>query len=296
MAENNPFPGENNTGHIWDGNLRELRNPPPRWWMLGLWASILFVVGYGILYPFWPTLDGHTKGLLGWTQIEEYRRGVARVEAVRAPFEDRIRDLTAVEILADPELTQYTVASSKVLFGDNCSPCHGSGGQGNPGYPILADDYWQYGGTPAKIVEGITRGHQGLMPAHIDILSAEEIDRLARFVVDLKSGEPGAEEVWALFRAKGCVACHGQEGDGVVVRLPNDEIITVGAPSFRNSIWRFAPGGYESAQYTISYGVNQPGRSQTREATMPDFGTSGRLSEQEIKKLAVYVHQLGGGL
>ncbi|AGA90135.1 cytochrome c oxidase, cbb3-type, subunit III [Thioflavicoccus mobilis 8321] len=296
MADDNPFPGENNTGHVWDGNLRELRNPPPRWWMLGLWASILFVAGYGILYPFWPTLDGYSKGLLGWTQIEEYQRGVARVEAVRAPFEDRIHGLTAAEILTDPELAQYTVASSKVLFGDNCSACHGSGGQGNPGYPILADDYWQYGGTPAKLVETITGGRQGSMPAHIDLLSAAEIDQLAGFVTALKSGEPGADDAWALFRAKGCVACHGQEADGAVARLPNGEIITVGAPSFRNGIWRFAPGGVDSARYTISYGVNQAGQPKTREAVMPNFGTGGRLGEQEIKKLAVYVHELGGGL
>ncbi|MEW8587130.1 MAG: cbb3-type cytochrome c oxidase N-terminal domain-containing protein, partial [Candidatus Thiodiazotropha sp.] len=31
MADNNPYPGENNTGHVWDDNLRELTNPPPRW-------------------------------------------------------------------------------------------------------------------------------------------------------------------------------------------------------------------------------------------------------------------------
>ena len=51
MAEHNPFPGENNTGHFWDDNLRELANPPPRWWMIAFWASILWVVIYSILYP-----------------------------------------------------------------------------------------------------------------------------------------------------------------------------------------------------------------------------------------------------
>jgi cytochrome c oxidase cbb3-type subunit 3 len=296
MADTNPFPGENNTGHIWDDNIRELDNPPPRWWMWGLWASIAFVIGYGILFPFWPMADGATKGVLGWTQMDAYRRGMEQVEAIRAPFEARLEGLTAEQILEDRELVQYTVASSKVLFGDYCSACHGSGGQGNPGYPILADDYWQYGGTPSKLVESLTNGRQGSMPAHIGILTDDEVDRLARFVVDLKAGQPGTEEAWTLFKIKGCVACHGQEADGVVMKLPNGQVISVGAPSFRNAIWRFAPGGYESARHTILHGVNQPSVPESREAVMPNFGTSGRLGEQEIKKLAIYVHELGGGL
>lgn len=296
MAETNPYPDENNTGHVWDGNLRELNNPPPRWWMIGLWASVLFVIGYGILYPFWPMAEGHTPGVIGWTSMREYERGLAQVEAIRAPYEERIGELSAKKILADPELVRYTVASSEVLFGDYCSGCHGSGGQGNPGYPILADDYWQYGGTPTKLIETINQGRRGVMPAHGEILSDAEIERLARFVVTLKSGQEASDEAWALFRSKGCAACHGQEADGVITRLPNGQVISVGAPSFRNGIWRFAPGGIESARHTITHGVNQPGREQTREAQMPAFGTTDRLSEQEVKKLAVYVHRLGGGL
>ena len=151
MAENNPFPGENNTGHFWDDNLRELDNPAPRWWMIGFWASILWWIGYGILFPMWPTLSGNTKGILGWSQIQEYDEGVAQVTDVRAPFEEQIAGMTAEAIMADPGLTQYTLASAKVLFGDYCSACHGSGGQGNPGFPVLADDDWLYGGTPAKL-------------------------------------------------------------------------------------------------------------------------------------------------
>lgn len=296
MAEGNPYPGENNTGHFWDGNLRELKNPPPRWWMIGLWASVIWVIGYGILYPFWPTFEGYSKGLLGWTQMQEYQRGVAQVEAIRTPYEERIRSLSAEQILADPELTQYTVASSKVLFGDYCSACHGSGGQGNPGYPILADDYWQYGGTPAKLIETITHGRRGAMTAHVKLLSEAEVDQLARFVVDLKSGGSGDAEGWALFAAKGCTACHGQEANGIMAQLPDGQVISVGAPSFRNGIWRFEPGGYESARHTVLYGVNQPDHPETRAAEMPGFGVAGRLTEQEIKKLAVYVHALGGGL
>jgi cytochrome c oxidase cbb3-type subunit 3 len=304
MAEHNPFPGENNTGHFWDDNLRELDNPPPRWWMIAFWASVLWWIGYAILYPMWPMPyqpaegDGYTKGIMGWTQMDEYKAGVAQVQEMRAQYEDQIKGMTAEQILADDNLKQYTLASSKVLFGDYCSACHGSGGQGNPGYPVLADDDWLYGGTPAKLTETVAYGRQGQMIAHKDILTPEEIDTLANWVVQMSEsgGQGGSQEGWNLFNTKGCNACHGPEADGALARGPNGEVLaTVGAANLRDGIWRFEPGGYESAKYTIAYGVNQAGVEGTRDAVMPAFGQSGKLGEQEIKKLVVYVHELGGG-
>lgn len=296
MAEKNPFPGEDNTGHFWDDNLRELNNPAPRWWMLAFWASLLFWVGYGILYPMWPTLSGNTQGVLGWSQIQEYDEGVAQVTEVRAPFEDQIAGMTAEQVMEDPGLTQYTLASAKVLFGDYCSACHGSGGQGNPGYPVLADDDWLYGGNVAKIAESVQIGRKGAMTAHKDILSEAEVDTLAKWVVEMSEGQQGSEEGLSLYSTKGCSACHGQEADGVLARGPNGEVLaTVGAANLADGIWRFEPGGYESAKHTIMYGVNQPGVEGSRDAVMPAFGQTGKLGDLEIKKLVVYVHQMGGG-
>ncbi|CRI63627.1 Cbb3-type cytochrome c oxidase, subunit III [Thiocapsa sp. KS1] len=303
MAENNPFPGENNTGHVWDDNLRELANPPPRWWMLGFWASILFVIVYTILYPSWPVGQQATPGLLGWTQIQEYEQGVAQVDAKRGPFEEQISRMTAEEIIADPGLLQYTLASAKVLFGDYCSACHGSGGQGNPGYPVLADDDWLYGGSLAKIKETITNGRKGAMTAHGTILAPAEIDALAHWVVEMNEGGAGNPQGWELYRAKGCNACHGEKANGVLVELPDGEVVSVGAANLTDSIWRFEPGGFESARHTITYGVNQPGVPETRDAVMPAFGSVAKvddvdvrkLDDQDIKKLGIYVHELGGG-
>jgi cytochrome c oxidase cbb3-type subunit 3 len=296
MAESNPFPGENNTGHIFDDNLRELKNPAPTWWMIGFWASIIWWIGYGILFPMWPTASGYTKGILNWSQMKEYDQGVEQVQAVRSEFEDRIADMTPDQIMADRGLTQYTLASAKVLFGDNCSGCHGSGGQGNPGFPVLADDDWLYGGTVAKLTETLQMGRKGSMPAHKDMLSEGDVDTLANWVVELSEGKKGSDEGWNLFRTKGCAACHGQDADGAIAKGPNGEVLaTLGAANLTDGIWRFEPRGYESAKHTIMYGVNQPGVEGTRDAVMPAFGQTGKLGEQEIKKLVVYVHELGGG-
>jgi cytochrome c oxidase cbb3-type subunit 3 len=283
MAENNPFPGENNTGHIWDDNLRELSNPPPRWWMIAFWASVIWWVAYGFLYPMWPVGQTPTQGIMGWSQMKEYQKGVDEVEEVRAQFETKLKDMTAKEILADTGLSQYTVASAKVLFGDNCAACHGGGGQGGPGYPVLADDDWMFGGTIETIQETITKGRGGIMTAHANMLSAEEIDSLAEAVL---RKDPTSDPN---YKAKGCIACHGPEGKGMAA---------MGSVNLTDDIYRFMPAEgqtlKDSVVYTITHGVNNPTNpEQTRDAKMPAFGE--RLSEDDIKKLAVYVHRFGGG-
>ncbi len=292
MAENNPFPGENNTGHIWDDNLRELNNPPPRWWMLAFWASVIWWVLYGLLYPMWPSLspDGDSnKGLLGWSQIDEFDRGVTEVTEVRAAYENRIKDMDVNAILADPDVKQYSLASAKVVFGDYCAACHGSGGQGNPGFPVLADDDWLFGGDANTIVTTVTGGRKGIMTAHVknNVLTEAEARKMAKWVTAMKNeGKPMDHDPEAaqMFMTKGCIACHGPDAKGVDA---------IGGANLTIPVWRFEPGGEESAYYTIAHGVNDVSDPMTREAVMPKFGD--RLSADEIKKVAVYVHQLGGG-
>jgi cytochrome c oxidase cbb3-type subunit 3 len=278
--QSNPY-NATTTGHVWDDNLAELTNSPPKWWMLGLHASWILVLLYSIVYPAWPWFGGATKGLMGWTSIGEYKEDVAAIEQVRAKYEDQLPGKSAAAILADSELKNYVSKSAKVLFGDNCAACHGTGGSGNPGYPVLADDDWLYGGNIDTIGQSITNGRMGMMPAKGGAaLSEAEIGALANAIAQ---GNPTASPV---FMGKGaCFACHGTDGKGMQV---------LGAPNLTDGIWRFGDGSAEDIAYTIRHGVNDPQDKQTRNAVMPTFG-SGKLSETDIKKLAVYVHQLGSG-
>lgn len=275
--QNNPYDAPI-TGHVWDDNLAELTNQPPKWWMIGLHASWILVVLYGIVYPMWPWFGGATQGLLGWTAIGEYKKDMAAIAQVRSQYEDKLPGMSAAAILADKELSEYVVRSAKVLFGDNCAACHGGGGQGNPGYPNLVDDDWLYGGDIDTIVTTITNGRMGMMPAKAGVAMTEaEIDQLAQAV---SKGQPTSTP---LFMEKGCFACHGMDGKGMHA---------LGAPNLTDAIWRFGDGSVEAIKYTITHGVNDPSDPQTRNAVMPKFG-GGKLSATDIKKLAVYVTKLG---
>lgn len=68
-----------------------------------------------------------------------------------------------------------------------CTACHGKDGKGNPmmGAPNLTDNIWLYGGSKADIVQSITNGRNGIMPAHKEMLSEEKIHLLAAYVYGL---------------------------------------------------------------------------------------------------------------
>ena len=298
MSDNhNSAGGVPTTGHVWDDDLGDFVNQPPKWWMLGLTASAIWVVVYFVMYPAIPFAMSGTffegVGLPGsgkWTAIKELAEDTKELEAIRSKFEDKLKGMTPAAILSDKELSEYVSRSGKVLFSDNCAACHGQNGVGTIQgakfavkerglmAPILLDDDWLYGGTISNIHETISGGRQGMMIAHKDMLSEQEVDTLANAVA---KGEPTSTP---LFTEKGCVACHGADGKGMQA---------MGSANLTDKIWRF-DGSVEGIKQTIKYGVNS-GDPMTRVAVMPNFTAAGKLSEVEMKKLAVYVYKFGGG-
>lgn len=299
MSDNhNSAGGVPTTGHVWDDDLGDFTNQPPKWWMLGLTASAIWVCVYFLMYPAVPLAGSGTYfkgiGLPGsgqWTAIKELAEDQAVLDAVRKPYEDKLKDMDVAAILADKELSEYVTRSGKVLFSDNCAACHGQNGvgtvQSNAKFaareqglmaPVLNDDDWLFGGTIDTIHETIVGGRQGMMVAHEGMVSDADIDTLANAVA---KGEPTSTP---LFAASGCTACHGEDGKGMEA---------MGSANLTDKIWRF-DGSVEGIKQTIKYGVNS-GNPNARVAIMPSFGEAGKLSAVDMKKLAVYVHKFGGG-
>jgi len=301
MSQHNPWPDEGNTGHIWDEDLRELDNPPPLWWMLSFYAGFITIVFYALYYPTIPLTNEtgeFTKGLAGWTQIEEYQEDFTVLRDWRASKfadkEEKLASMSVEEILKDEDLKAYSVATSKQLFGDYCAACHGTGGQGNPNFPVLVDDDWLWGGSIKQIEAGLINGRVGNMPAKglMGNLNEQEMNDVTDYVIALSEGK-AADPVYSAGKAvytKGmCLACHGPAGK---------PLAAAGAANLTDQIWRFS-SDRETIYNVIANGVNVKKEGKyiegTMRANMPAFNERLPNAEVNIKRLSVYVHSLGGG-
>lgn len=276
--------GVETTGHEWDG-IKELNNPLPRWWVWTFYATIVWSIGYTIAYPAWPLLKENTTGLLGWSSRADVAVELSDAKAAQAVFLDRIAELPLEEIMADAELTQFATAGGAAAFKVNCSPCHGSGAAGGPGYPNLNDDEWLWGGDVQSIRDSIAHGIRydvdpdtriSEMPAFVDILEPDQIKQVSAYVWGLTNtpSDPALAEAGKTVYTDNCASCHGENAEGMR---------EFGAPNLADAIWLKV-----SNEAEIAAQVAQP-----KHGVMPAWGT--RLGETTLKELAVYVHSLGGG-
>jgi len=284
--ERDDVTGHETTGHVWDDDLKELNKPLPKWWVYVFYVTIIWSIGYWILYPSWPLISSHTEGLLGYSQRAEVRSEIQEAQAAQSQFTEQIEAAELTEIRSDPELLRFAMAGGEAAFGDNCAPCHGRGAQGGIGYPNLNDDSWIWGGKLDDIQHAIRYGIRSDHPeARVSqmprfgldgILDDAQIDDAAEYVRslgDLAHDEAAAERGAEIY-AQQCGFCHGANGEGMT---------QLGAPNLTDAIWL-----YGSSKDDILTSI-RTGRG----GVMPQF--VGRLDDVTIKQLAVYVHTLGGG-
>ena len=112
---------------------------------------------YFLLYP----ALGHHRGVLGWSSAGQYRQEVAQAQRQYGPVYAAFAGLSIEELAKNPK----ALALGRSLFANNCINCHGSDARGAPGFPNLTDTDWLYGGNPQTIVQTITQGREGVMPA-----------------------------------------------------------------------------------------------------------------------------------
>ena len=101
--------GTQTTGHEWDG-IKELDTPMPRWWLGILWATIVWAIGYWVVYPTWPGLTSYTHGLFNHSQRDEVTANVAALKAARSGHEQALAKASLPEIQANPDLLQFAMA------------------------------------------------------------------------------------------------------------------------------------------------------------------------------------------
>jgi cytochrome c oxidase cbb3-type subunit 3 len=279
------FTGIETTGHEWDG-IKELNKPLPRWWIWTFYATIVWAIGYWIVYPAWPTLDGYTKGIWNYSQRAVVAAEGQAARAAQATFRNQLENTPLAEVRRNPELLRFSMASGNAAFQTNCAPCHGRGGQGFVGYPNLADDDWLWGGSiddiHKSILYGIRSDHKQTRDSQMPrygvekLLTDAQINDVADFVMDLSksAAKPDSTTAGGKIYQEQCASCHGADGKGIAEQ---------GSPNLTDSIWLYG---------------------STREAVIESIRTGrggkmpwwvDRLDPVTLKSLAVYVHSLGGG-
>ncbi len=283
--EKDTFAAENTTGHEWDG-IAEFNNPLPRWWLWIFYATIVWSVGYWVVYPSWPLVQSYLPGVLGQSDRADLATTIAEAKQRQGTYLAKIEASDVSEIVADKELFDFASAGGRSAFGLHCSQCHGSGAAGFVGYPNLADDDWLWGGTLADIQHtiqyGIRSDHDETrsndMPAFLtdETLDKEQINDVAEYVLALSNSGSDAEAAkrGEPLYAENCASCHGDDGKG---------LREMGGPRLTDAIWLYG-GDKASVVKTISF---------SRKGVMPAW--EDKLDPVTIKQLAVYVHSLGGG-
>ena len=277
------------TGHSWDG-IEEFNNPLPRWWLWIFYACIVWGIWYSVAYPAWPGVKSATAGYLGFSTRAQVAEEIATAEAKNAAINEKLASVELASIATDPELEGYAKSAGAAVYKTWCAQCHQTNGAGAVGYPNLQDDDWLWGGTMKDIHLTLLHGirsetdddsRYSEMPAfgRDELLEEEEISQVVNFVMSLTPNvnppqDPSMVEAGAVVFEDNCAACHMEDGSG-------DR--TQGAPNLADAIWLYG-GDYAAISETVH---------NSRFGVMPDWNE--RLSEAQIRAVATYVHQLGGG-
>lgn len=276
--------GTQTVGHEWDG-IEELDTPMPRWWVISYWATIIWAIGYVIVYPAIPMLNSATTGLWNWSSRGQLAQEMNAEAKRRAPITNALATVPVEQLEAKPELLNAAIEGGRAAFKVHCVQCHGSGAAGSIGYPNLNDDDWLWGGDLSAIhftlMHGIrnpdhdeTRLSQ--MPAFGGVLTSAEINSVVAHVRTISGQQKlsAASTKGAALFATNCAICHSVDGKG---------LREFGAPNLTDQIWLYG-GDANTIRATIT---------KSRSGVMPRWNN--RLDPVTIKMLAAYVHSLGGG-
>lgn len=253
---------DNTTGHVWDGDLREMNNPLPRWWAWLFVITIVFALVYLWLYPGLGTYAGK----FAWSSTGQHQSEVDKGNADVAPLYAKYAAMKPEDVAKDAK----AMAIGERLFMNTCAQCHGSDARGNKGIPNLTDNDWLGGGTPDVIKNNITKGRIGMMPPMAAAVgTADDVKNVANYVLSL-SGSPHDSLRASLGKPKFvvCAACHGPDGKGVQA---------IGSANLTDDIWLHGYG--EAAIIAI---VNNGKTNQ-----MPAQGD--KFTPEQIHVLASYV-------
>ena len=269
-----PDTTEETVGHAFDG-IEEFDNPLPKWWFMLFILTIVFAIGYLVLYPGM----GNWKGLLpgyadGWTGVNQWKKEMDKADAQYGPIYAKYAAMPISAVAQD----EQALKMGGRLFASNCSVCHGSDAKGAYGFPNLTDNEWRWGGEPDAIKTTLLNGRHAVMPAWAEVIGESGVKNVSAYVLTelagrkLPEGASADIEAGKKVFATSCVACHGPQGKGVAA---------MGAPNLTNPSAFIYGTSFTQLQQTIRYG---------RQGVMPS--QEAFLGNDKVHLLAAYVYSL----
>ena len=153
------------------------------WLWGGTTADIYKTIQHGIRAD-----NGDTRGTVGVGMTAFGKDGILNRE--------QIAQVAEYVLSLNKRSTDAAAAEKgKTVYDENCAACHGDSAQGSVaagvdvGAPPLVTANWLYGGDKASLVETITNGRAGVMPAWSKRLDDATIKSLAVYVHNLGGGK-----------------------------------------------------------------------------------------------------------
>lgn len=167
--------------HNYDG-IKELDNHLPPWWKWLFYITIIWSIGYLLIYH-----------VFNWLPLsaEAYQSSIMKAEAA---MEARMAD-APTEAIDENNVALVTEAaalsSGETIFKRQCAVCHAQDGGGGVG-PNLTDDYWIHGGDIADLFVTIKYGvpEKGMISWESQLNPAEMRNVASYILVELVGTEP----------------------------------------------------------------------------------------------------------
>lgn len=180
MNPNKPAqqPGEDPVReHVFDG-IAEYDRRLPNWWLVTLYASIVFAILYWMVTQHFSRETDETRMAAEMQRIEAVKMAVA----ANAPDDATLWKMSRNDVF---------VSAGRATYQATCASCHGGALTGGIGVNLV-DNVWLHGETPADLLKVVTEGVLAKgMPNWGPVLGGKKVSEVVAFVLSHHK-EPGS--------------------------------------------------------------------------------------------------------